>query len=53
MSSYKKYIKPLIDVKQEQNPVNKTILKGLFNLCAITKPKKNEPIIEITKLLLI
>ena len=51
--SYKKYINPLKDVKQEQKPLKKifSLLKPIF--LATIKPKKNDPIIETIKLLLI
>ena len=51
--SYKKYINPLNDVKQEKNPLNRIFSLKVLNLLAITKPKKNDPIIEIIKLLFI
>ena len=51
MSWCKKYIKALNDVKQEQNPLKNILFMYLFNFFAITKPKKNDPIIEIMKLL--
>ena len=38
-------------MKQEQNPVNKMRFKYLPSLLAIIKPNKNEPDIEIIKLL--
>ena len=48
---YKKYINPLKDVKQEKKPLNKIFsFKGL-NFLLIKKPTKNDPIIEIKKLL--
>ncbi len=50
---YKKYIKPLKDVKHEKNPLNRIFLKELLNLLLIKKPTKNDPIIEIKKLLFI
>ena len=50
---YKKYIKPLKDVKQETKPVNKIFSVVLLNLLLIKKPTKNDPIIEIIKLLFI
>ena len=50
---YKKYINPLKDVKQEKKPLNKIFSFELVNLLVITKPKQNDPIIEIKKLLLI
>ena len=50
---YKKYINPLKDVKQEKKPLNNIFsLTKLFLLC-ITIPTKNDPIIEIIKLLFI
>ena len=48
---YKKYINPLKDVKQEKNPVNKISWPEWLNLLFIKKPTKNEPSIEIIKLL--
>ena len=50
---YKKYINPLKDVKQEKKPLNRIFSIEKLNLLFIKKPKKNDPIIEITKLLLI
>ncbi len=51
--SYKKYTNPLKDVKQEKKPLNKIFsFKGL-NFLLIIKPTKNDPIIEIKKLLFI
>ena len=50
---YKKYINPLKDVKQEKKPLNKIFLVDLLNPVLIKKPTKNDPIIEIKKLLLI
>ena len=50
---YKKYINPLKDVKQEKKPLNKIFLVEKLNLLLIKKPTKNDPIIEITKLLFI
>ena len=38
-------------MRQEQNPVNKILFKDLPSLLAIIKPNKNEPHIEIIKLL--
>ena len=38
-------------MKQEQNPLNKMRFKDLHSLLAIIKPNKNEPDIEIIKLL--
>jgi len=48
---YKKYINPLNDVKQEKKPLNKIFLVESLNLLLIKKPTKNDPIIEIKKLL--
>ena len=48
---YKKYINPLKDVKHEKKPLNKIFSIDLLNLFLIKKPTKNEPIIEIIKLL--
>ena len=50
---YKKYINPLKDVKQEKKPLNKIFLVESLNLLLLTKPTKNDPIIEIKKLLFI
>ena len=50
---YKKYINPLNDVKQEKNPLNKICLIEELNFLLITNPTKNDPTIEIIKLLLI
>ena len=50
---YKKYINPLKDVKQEKKPLNKIFSFEEFNLLLIKKPTKNDPIIEVKKLLLI
>jgi len=50
---YKKYINPLKDVKQEKNPLNKIFLVESLNLLLIKKPTKNDPIMEIKKLLFI
>ena len=50
---YKKYINPLKDVKQEKKPLNKIFSIELFNLLLIKKPTKNDPIIEVKKLLFI
>ena len=49
--SYKKYKNPLKDVKQEKNPLIKSNSLNLLNLLLIKKPTKNDPRIEITKLL--
>ena len=50
---YKKYINPLNDVKQEKKPLNKICLHEELNFLLTTKPTKNDPIIEIIKLLFI
>ena len=50
---YKKYINPLNDVKQEKKPLNKIFFIESLNLFLIKKPTKNDPIIEIKKLLFI
>ena len=50
---YKKYINPLKDVKQEKKPLNKIFLVLLLNFLLIKNPTKNDPIIEIKKLLFI
>ena len=50
---YKKYINPLNDVKQEKKPLNKIFSFEWLNLLLIKKPTKNDPIIEIKKLLFI
>ena len=50
---YKKYTNPLKDVKQEKKPLNKIFLVEKLNLCLTKKPRKNDPIIEIKKLLFI
>ena len=47
----KKYINPLKDVKQEKKPLNKIFSVESLNLLLIKKPTKNDPIIEIKKLL--
>ena len=44
---------PLKDVKQEKKPLNKIFSVVKFNFLLIKKPTKNDPIIEIKKLLLI
>ena len=49
----KKYINPLKDVKQEKKPLNKIFSVESLNLLLIKKPTKNDPIIEIKKLLFI
>ena len=48
---YKKYINPLKDVKQEKKPVNKIFSLEWLNFFLIIKPTKNDPSIEIIKLL--
>ena len=48
---YKKYINPLKDVKQEKKPLNKIFSLVSLNFLLIIKPKKNDPRIEIIKLL--
>ena len=48
---YKKYINPLKDVKQEKKPLNKIFSVESLNLLLLKKPTKNDPIIEIKKLL--
>ena len=48
---YKKYINPLKDVKQEKKPLNKIFSVESLNPLLIKKPTKNDPIIEIKKLL--
>ena len=50
---YKKYINPLKDVKQEKKPVNKIFSLEKPNFLLIKKPKKNDPSVEIKKLLFI
>ena len=50
---YKKYINPLNDVKQEKKPLNKICLLEDLNFLLIIKPTKNDPTIEVTKLLFI
>ena len=50
---YKKYINPLNDVKQAKKPLNKIFSVEWLNLLLIKKPTKNDPIIEIKKLLFI
>jgi len=50
---YKKYINPLKDVKQEKKPLNKIFSIEKLNFLFIKKPTKNDPIIEIKKLLFI
>ena len=48
---YKKDINPLKDVKQEKKPLNKIFSVESLNLLLIKNPTKNDPIIEIKKLL--
>ena len=48
---YKKYINPVKDVKQEKKPLNRMFLLKKLNLLLIKIPTKNDPIIEIIKLL--
>ena len=50
---YKKYINPLNDVKQEKKPLNSIFSLVELNFFLIIKPTKNDPIMEIIKLLLI
>ncbi len=50
---YRKYINPLKEVKQERKPLNKIFFLDWLSLFGITKPKKNDPIIETIKLLFI
>jgi len=50
---YRKYINPLKDVKQEKKPLNKIFSFEELNFLLIKKPTKNDPSIEIIKLLLI
>ena len=50
---YKKYINPLKDVKHEKKPLNRIFSIEQLNFLLIKKPTKNDPIIEIKKLLLI
>ena len=50
---YKKYINPVKDVKQEKNPLSRIFSIEWLNLLLIKKPTKNDPIIEIKKLLFI
>ena len=51
-SSYEYFIKPLKDVKQEQNPAKSIWLSVLLNFFSITSPNRNEPNRETTKKLL-
>ena len=48
---YKKNTNPLKDVKQEKKPLIIIFSFEWLNLFAITKPKNNDPIIEVIKLL--
>ena len=48
---YKKYINPLKDVKHEKKPLNKICSLEELNFLLVIKPTKNDPIIEIIKLL--
>ena len=48
---YKKYINPLNDVKHEKKPLVRILSLVKLNLLLIIKPKKNDPTIEIIKLL--
>ena len=50
---YKKYINPLKDVKQEKKPLNKICWLEELNFLLMIKPTKNDPIIEMIKLLFI
>ena len=50
---YKKNITPLKDVKQEKKPLNKIFSVEWLNLLLTKNPTKNDPIIEIKKLLFI
>ena len=50
---YKKYINPLKDVKQEKKPLIKIFSIEKLNFLLIKKPTKNDPIIEVNKLLFI
>jgi len=47
----KKYMYPLNDVKQEKKPLNKISSLETLNLLLIIKPTKNDPKIDIRKLL--
>ena len=49
--SYKKYTNPVNDVKQEKKPLNKIFSVEYLNFLLIKKPTKNDPNIEIMKLL--
>ena len=48
---YKKYINPLKDVKQEKKPLSKINSLAELNLFLTIKPTKNDPRIEIMKIL--
>ena len=48
---YKKNINPLNDVKHEKKPLNKIFSLAQLNFLLVIKPTKNDPIIEIIKLL--
>ena len=50
---YKKYINPLKDVKQEKKPPNKILSLEKLCLLLMIQPTKNDPTIEIIKLLFI
>ena len=50
---YKKYINPLKDVKQEKKPLTKIFSVVQLNFLLTKKPTKNDPIIEMKKLLFI
>ena len=50
---YKKYMNPLKDVKQEKKPLNKIFSFEELKLLLAKNPTKNDPIIEIKKLLFI
>jgi len=50
---YKKYINPLKDVKQEKKPLYKIFSVESLNFLLRKKPTKNDPIIEMKKLLFI
>ena len=50
---YIKYTNPEKDVKQEKKPLNKIFSLEELKLLLIIKPTKNDPIIEIIKLLAI
>ena len=51
MILYKKYINPLKDVKQEKKPPNKILSLEKLILLLMIQPTKNDPTIEISKLL--